>query len=869
MNTDKPVSELSTRNITATLVALTLTLGMGTQSSAASNKRRPPVASGAKPALKIAAKEAIAANEKDSRDEKGKDEKDVKSDKNKDGDKKAQSDKEKDKKKAEEKAKADAKAAKKDDKQDKNAKGNKGDKNAKAEGKGFFKGIFGKEEGKDIKEATPAATTSPAAGDEAAAAGAAASPAATPAQPVQPPAPPVSKASAAPVVDTANGAEPKFIPDSALISILKDISKSLADNEDVKNVQDPAQKMAIKLAGDTLAKALANPDLSTDRIIAVEDRPHVETRLIAESWDSQLVQLSPNCTASLSALWAKRANGLVNISIAGTCNCKPTSATTNPETKIGEWIVVLSGKSAVDKGFDIQTQQEVPFWLGKLSSFTVEATACSQEAAEPGKKPQSPALVLKSVLTERGRKHLEALSAWQSAQKLAVLQAEQERTRTEDEAKALVEAKAKEQEKLKLGEEKARMENELRARLAAEAALKAVAEQKAKELAETDAQSKQDEKAKAETELKAKIEAEVRAKAEEEARAKAQEELKSKLEAEAKAQVEAELKAKLEAEAKAKVEAEAKAKEEAELKAKAEAEAKAKLASTAPSSTYNYGENRRTWESPAPVASSPRIPGGKANLVLPDRAVAGQYLTASAVNDNHGGEQYVELTFNGTGLTTSGDGKVHFMVPEEAPPGPTMLVALPSNPLEAPKAMEVLQPLMVPATQQVPRIDKANPLVAMGDLLTIDGHSFDGVGDNNRVIIDGAHDARVLAASPVQLKVELPRELISGHHSVTVSTAGLRSNPTFIDVVSVRIETLGKDDLRKIKVCVLGTQNRVTLKLLNRSPGIIKLTKGDEQYVTTAGGPDNHVMVSAQRVAKGSFSIDAKVEHPTAVSRAY
>lgn len=752
MNTDKRETKTMGSSITSVLVALSITIGIA-QVADASNKKHPPVARGVKIALKMASTDKVAVNDKDDKSKDAKDSKDsknLKSDKDSNAaKKKAEADKEKEKaaKKADEaKAKAEAKA-KKDDKNDKTAKDDKGD------GKGFFKGIFGKEETKEpVKASEPASVKTPASGDDAAAGAATVAPPATPA----PVAVPVAKPNVQVTVDTANGAEPKFIPDAALISILKDISRSLADNEDIKNVEDPAQKMAIKLASEALSKALSHPDLITDRIIAVDDRSRVETRLVAENWDSQLIQLSPNCTASLSALWAKRANGLVNISIAGTCNCKPASTAT-PETKIGEWIVVLTGKSGVDKGFDIQTQSEVPFWIGKLSSFTVEATACSQEASEPGKKPQSPALVLKSVLTERSRKHLEALTAWQNAHKLAALQAEQERARTDEEAKVAADNKAKELEKqtleAKLEIEKARLENELRARLAAEAALKAVAEQKARELAELDAKAKMDEKARAEAELKAKLEAEMKAK---EAELKAKEaemkdkeaELKAKIEAEFKA--EAEKKAKAEAELKAKADAEQKAKEEAQLKAKAEEEAaKAKLATA--NTIPSYGDTRRSWESPAPLTapSGTRVPSGKTRLLLPDRAVAGQYVTAAVVNEQNGGESYIELNFNGAGLTTTNDGKVHYMVPEDAPPGPTVLVAVPSQPLDAPRALEILQPLMVPSTQQVPRIDRANPLLSVGEILTIDGHSFDGVADNNRVIIDGAHDARVLAASPV------------------------------------------------------------------------------------------------------------------------
>src|SRR5262249_35467300 len=151
------------------------------------------------------------------------------------------------------------------------------------------------------------------------------------------------------------------------------------------------------------------------------------------------IQVSPQCHASLSAVWAKKLDGLVNVAIAGNCNCKNA-----PDgSKVGEFVLVLNARSTVDSGFDIQSQSDVNFWLGKLSAVGVDTTCCgTNQAQAPGGDGQSLAgltqrsqrslLVLQSVMTERSRRHQAAQDAFNERQRQLAMKAEEERLQKEE-----------------------------------------------------------------------------------------------------------------------------------------------------------------------------------------------------------------------------------------------------------------------------------------------------------------------------------------------------------------------------------------------------------------------------------------------------
>ncbi len=68
---------------------------------------------------------------------------------------------------------------------------------------------------------------------------------------------------------------------------------------------------------------------------------------------------------------------LLNLTIAGKCKDK----TAPNGKKIGNFVVVITGRSPIEAGFDIQTQSNVNFWLGQLASATIDSDCLSDSAS--------------------------------------------------------------------------------------------------------------------------------------------------------------------------------------------------------------------------------------------------------------------------------------------------------------------------------------------------------------------------------------------------------------------------------------------------------------------------------------------------------
>ena len=247
-----------------------------------------------------------------------------------------------------------------------------------------------------------------------------------------------------------------------------------------------------------------------------------------------------------------------------------------------------------------------------------------------------------------------------------------------------------------------------------------------------------------------------------------------------------------------------------------------------------------------------------AALVLPEKALAGQYMTAAVMDANHNPEVGVELSFNGASLTTDMKGQATFMVPEDATPGHSLNVALPARTDLSSTLVEIFQPLTISSGQEVPRIDRVSNMVSGRGPLTIDGHNFDGQAEHNRVTVDGINEGQVTAASPVQLKVALPAGLPAGSHTVSVSTSGLRGNPVPFNVVAADVQADSKES--RIVVRVRGTTDKVQVHLVNLNPDVIRISRGENIHVMTTGGDQNQTTLGVQRLRKGSYRITAEIE---------
>ncbi|MFA6559270.1 MAG: IPT/TIG domain-containing protein [Candidatus Obscuribacterales bacterium] len=814
---------------------------------------------------KSKAKESKASVKEDkAKEEKGKDEKN-KSDKSKDDkskDEKTKSEKSKDDKGKDKKAEAKAEA-----KED-----NKDDKKKAAAKRGFF----GRAK-EDTAKAAPAV--------------------ATPAAVVAPVATP-----AAPTASTAKGSEKKeespekslvFEPDTALISVLKDLNRSLKDSDAISKIEDSNERMIVSLAATLVDKALSDPKLAFNRILAKEQEGKARTRLTAESWSSGEVEVNDKFKGSLSTVWAKRIDGLVTVTVAGDCHDRKAS----DGKDIGEFIVVINARSPVETGFDIQSQNNVNFWIGKLGTILVEADCIPKPVAE-GEQPaerksdsetQSSAdqkkksiVALPPLLTHRYRHYYELIVLQDDRRRLIAQQ-----LAAMDPSQQMIDADREKSER-----EKSQVDKK-----------EATVKKDKQKIAEDDDDSSET-KTVSKTE-KSKTEEKVVEKVVEKTEEKPAQTASSKSDA-AEDGEKAELtatKSEVKSEQKVveKTASTEKAPEKIAVKTKTveptyvTATATTATAASYPISITTSNTNLKTTagKSTRPLAKVDPSAGTQGNemayagaaqsmeritglelpalkqpknftMLMPDRALAGQPVTVAFVDDQRNPESNVELSFNGVTLSTDQNGQAQYMIPEDETPGRSLNIALLSRPYEMPAVVEVLQPLATPSSPQAPQVDKASHLVSRRSNLVIDGHNFDGVAMNNRVIIDGMTECTIAAASPVQLKVTLPKDLRPGPHSLCVSTEGMRSNPIGFELAQLEVICEGKDNPKdtsgKVTVKVVGTTTKVNVKLVNLSPDLIRLNKGDDVKLLSSGGADNTASVSVQRLKKGPMKVEAWLE---------
>lgn len=642
------------------------------------------------------------------------------------------------------------------------------------------------------------------------------------------------QAKAAPQEDSN---KPKYKFDPALISVLKDINKSLKDSEAVTKLEGPSQKLIAKLSGEALDKALSAPDLHANRIVDQKEKEQAQGAMSAESWESGSLDVSPELKASVVALWAKKVDGLLTVEIVGNYDGKAEGAS----EKLGEFITVITAKSAVDKGFDIQSQQDVNFWIGKVADLKIDYNT-GKSGLEKNEKSH---LNLYSPITQRKRAFLLAVKEYEDR----LAKAEEEKKK-QAEMKAMLEAQQKQ-----VTEALAKTMAEALAKQVANKGAAGTVAKGANAIAEINAGgSVAEKKSEGSSDITANVQ---------HAEAPEKQTSSNTSSKQAGNSVPSRL-------------------GQAPLVSELNEQASPSMANTSASTGNSVPEpatnarpssvsslipeasksSRSNWDSPAgPTAA--REPSAGAAILYPGRAVAGQYLTVAVVNPQNTTEQFVGLSFNGAQLSTADNGKVVYQVPEDAPPGYSLHLALSARPGEAAAAIEVLQPLATPSAPQIPNLESVSPVCGNGGIVTISGHNFDGIAERNRVIIDGAYDATVIVSSPVQLKARLPQGLSAGSHTLCVSNSGLRSNPGNFDMVSVDLAPAGpdtpKNDLKKLLVKVQGTHNRVRVKLVNQSRDVIKLIKGDEVVVVTPGGPQNQVLVPVQRLRAGNYKIDAEI----------
>ncbi len=688
---------------------------------------------------------------------------------------------------------------------------------------------------------------------------------------------------------------PVFAPDASLVSVLKDLSKAMRDPEQVQKLTEESNQQAVIAQAQTiLARSLENSDLSFNRIISADEERQVNKALSPESWASGEINFGDG-TGSLTAVWAKRVNGLLNLTIAGKCKDK----TAPNGKKIGNFLVVITGRSPIEAGFDIQTQSNVNFWLGQLASATIDSDCLSEAASaaapaagdENVKKKSLAALPI--LVTDRVVAYRRDLTAYEARRKVLALKAEEDQKAkselTQMTAQAIAEATAKvlrESTNRSLAKDETLKGGESDESDDAPAIASKIDDKKS----DSKTDGKTDGKVESKTTIKTEVKGDIKADSKTDSKTEVM--VESKFERAAKS--EAALKQGVDSGAIKPASATRTKPEAPEIDSNAWSSPADKVAMSVPptrtettrtettrtettrseptrsepyrtaiASPRTAPSNQSVWESPAGSPQN-RQASLTATIVAPEKAVAGQFLTTSIIDKDKNGESSVELSFNGAALATDRLGQALYMVPEDATPGRSLNVSLGSRPELAAHIVDIFQPLTTSYEPQAPKIERISSTITPGTILVIEGHNFDGHAGHNRILIDGLHEARVIAASPVQLKAMLPPGVKAGNHSLCVGNAGMRSNSASCDVIAAEVQQdpkeAGRENLSKLIVKVIGTSNRVNVRLTNNTPDVLRIPRGNEMTVTTPGGSNNSVVVGVQRLKKGAYNVEAVIE---------
>jgi hypothetical protein len=205
---------------------------------------------------------------------------------------------------------------------------------------------------------------------------------------------------------------------------------------------------------------------------------------------------------------------------------------------------------------------------------------------------------------------------------------------------------------------------------------------------------------------------------------------------------------------------------------------------------------------------------------------------------------------NGQNVTTDRTGRALFNVPSSG----DYLLAKASG-----ATVAILVDPAVEASE--PQVNTLPAVVSVRDRFWICGAGLRGEADANSVNING-QPAVVLAASPECL-VALPGATATpGSASISVEAPGVHWSVT-TTLVSLEFEApspaLQPGQKGQLVVTVRGSSEKLELVVQNRTPGVLRFLRGDEQSVVTEGGSKNVSAITVQAVASGDFLFRARL----------
>jgi len=238
-------------------------------------------------------------------------------------------------------------------------------------------------------------------------------------------------------------------------------------------------------------------------------------------------------------------------------------------------------------------------------------------------------------------------------------------------------------------------------------------------------------------------------------------------------------------------------------------------------------------------------------IVLPPKLMAGHPATLAVlgVDGRLAPAVNVELG-DGQTITTDRTGRAVFQVPAAG----DYLLAKGSG-------VETVA-LVDPAVAQTePRAVVLPPIVSLNERFWICSAGLRGDADEDSVKING-QPALVLASSPICLVAWPGPNAQPGGAAVSVEAPGVQSS-AMTTLVSLEFSPpnppLNPGQQGRLVIRALGSSEKIEIVAQNRTPEVLRFTRGDTQEIVTGGGPENLAMVSVEAISSGDFSFSARV----------
>lgn len=186
---------------------------------------------------------------------------------------------------------------------------------------------------------------------------------------------------------------------------------------------------------------------------------------------------------------------------------------------------------------------------------------------------------------------------------------------------------------------------------------------------------------------------------------------------------------------------------------------------------------------------------------------------------------------------------------------------------------QYLEPLLQgrPAIKAVPDaacatgVTGGTPMAFTGKDACMQGCFGEKLTDLEKAAILLLDDKPVLpqAASPTTVVVRIPNDATPGPHSLTWQGVPGQLSIRILSVQgSIDQNQLWRGQSTTMRLQILGSDQPIPLKIVNRTPTTIQVEGGESQVLQTSGGPVNVVNRQVKGILKGDFTIDYSVDQP-------